>query len=86
MDADEPGCRGADRSSSGIEVPTPRHLATMERIPGRSRVEPKMNCIKLLGQFLMARDFDRQVAGLQVRIAVLNGYTALGIPVTQPVE
>lgn len=48
----------------------------------RSRVESKMNCIKLLGQSLMARDFDRQVAELQVRIAVLNGYTALGIPVT----
>jgi hypothetical protein len=30
----------------------------------------------------MARDFDRQVAEFQVRIAVLNGYTALGIPVT----
>ena len=51
----------------------------------RSRVESKMNCIKLLGQSLMARDFDRQVAELQVRIAVLNGYTALGIPVTEPV-
>ena len=48
----------------------------------RSRVESKMNCIKLLGQSLMARDFDRQVAELQVRIAVLNGYTALGVPVT----
>ena len=52
----------------------------------RSRVESKMNCIKLLGQSLMARDFDRQVAELQVRIAVLNGYTALGIPVTVAVE
>lgn len=51
----------------------------------RSRVEAKMNCIKLLGQSLMARDFDRQVAELQVRIAVLNGYTALGVPVTEPV-
>jgi len=30
----------------------------------------------------MARDFDRQVAELRVRIAVLNGYTGLGIPVT----
>jgi hypothetical protein len=30
----------------------------------------------------MARDFDRQVAELLVRAAVLNGYTALGIPVT----
>lgn len=51
----------------------------------RSRVESKINCIKLLGQPLMARDFDRQVAELQVRIAVLNGYTALGIPVTEAV-
>ena len=32
----------------------------------------------------MARDFDRQVAELQIRAAVLNGYTALGIPVTEP--
>ena len=44
-----------------------------------------MHCVKLLGQRLMARDFDRQVAELQVRIAVLNGYTALGIPVTEAV-
>ena len=51
----------------------------------RSRAEAKMNCVKLLGQSLMARDFDRQVAELQVRAAVLNAYTALGIPVTRPV-
>jgi hypothetical protein len=40
-------------------------------------------CVKLLGQRLMARDFDRQIAEFQVRVAVLNGYTALGIPVTK---
>ena len=51
----------------------------------RSRVETKMNCLKLLGQRLMARDFDRQVAEIQVRIAVLNRYTALGIPITKAV-
>jgi len=28
---------------------------------------------------------DRQVAGIQARIAVLNRYTDLGIPVTEPV-
>ncbi|WP_037266482.1 IS5 family transposase [Roseivivax halodurans] len=50
----------------------------------RSRAETKMHCVKLLGQSLMARDFDRQVAELQVRAAVLNGYIALGIPVTEP--
>ncbi len=51
----------------------------------RSRVETKMHCVKLMGQSLMARDFERQVAEVQIRIAVLNRYTALGIPVTEPV-
>ena len=49
----------------------------------RSRVGTKMHCVKLLGQSLMARDFDRQVAEIQIRVAVLNRYTALGIPVTE---
>ena len=51
----------------------------------RSRVETKMHCVKLLGQRLLARDFDRQVAEFQIRVAVLNGFTALGIPVTKVV-
>jgi hypothetical protein len=58
----------------------------LTRYHRRSRVETKMHCIKLLGQSLMARDFDRQVAEIQIRIAVLNRYTALGIPVTEPVK
>ena len=41
-----------------------------------------MNCVKLLGQQLMSRDFDRQVAEVQIRVAVLNRFTALGIPMT----
>ncbi len=42
--------------------------------------------MKLLGHSLTARDFDRQVAELQIRAAaVLNGYTALGLPVAEPV-
>jgi hypothetical protein len=44
-----------------------------------------MHCVKRPGQRLMARDFDRQVAGVQVRIAILNGDTALGITVTKTV-
>lgn len=51
----------------------------------RSRVETKMHCVKLLGQRLAARDFDRQVAEFQVRVAILNGFTALGIPITEVV-
>ena len=51
----------------------------------RSRAETKMHCVKLLGQRLSARDFDRQVAEVQVRVAVLNGFTALGTPITEVV-
>jgi len=43
----------------------------------RSLVETKMRCFKLLGERVMARDFDRQVAELQVRAAVLNRFTRL---------
>ena len=64
----------------------------MERIPPpkprrnqNALCEPKVREAKLLGQRLMARDFDRQVAEFQVRVAVLNGLTALGIPVTKVV-
>lgn len=44
-----------------------------------------MHCVKLMGQRLMARDFDRRFAEIQVRIAVLNRYTVLGIPVTEAI-
>ncbi len=33
----------------------------------------------------MARDFERQVAEIQIRVAVLNRYTAFGIPITESV-
>ena len=33
--------------------------------------------MKLLGRRLSARDFERQVAEFRVRVAVLNGFTAL---------
>tara|TARA_B100001167_G_scaffold131643_1_gene82738 strand:- start:1065 stop:1199 length:135 start_codon:yes stop_codon:yes gene_type:complete len=38
-----------------------------------------------MGQRLMARGFDREVAKIKVRIPVLNRYTVLGIPVTEAV-
>lgn len=44
-----------------------------------------MHRMKLLGPRLMTSDFDRQVAKVQVRIAVLKDYTALGILVTKAV-
>ena len=51
----------------------------------RSLVETKMRCFKLLGERVMALDFDRQVTELQVRAAALNRFTRLGTPVTVPV-
>jgi hypothetical protein len=35
--------------------------------------------VKLLGEKLMSRDFDRQVNELHARIAVLNHFTALDL-------
>lgn len=51
----------------------------------RSLVETKMHCFKLLGERVRSRDFDRQVAELQIRAAILNRFTALGTPITQRV-
>ena len=48
----------------------------------RSLVETKMRCFKLLGERVMARDFERQVAELQVRAAILNRFSQLGTPTT----
>ena len=44
-----------------------------------------MHFMKLLGQRIMARHFDLQVAEFHVRVAVLNSFTALGIPVKKAV-
>jgi hypothetical protein len=38
---------------------------------------------RVLQQRLDTRDFERQVAELQVRVAVLNRFTALGTPITE---
>lgn len=49
----------------------------------RSCAETKMHCVKLLGQRLGAWDFDFQVAEFQGRVAVLDGFTVPGTPITQ---
>ena len=56
----------------------------MERIPSpKPRRNQDAAYAKLLGQRLSDRDFDRQAAEFQVRVAVLNGFTAPGTPVTE---
>ena len=37
-----------------------------------------MRCLKLLGERIMARDFDRQDAEVQIRIALMNRFNELG--------
>ena len=76
---DTPGARARNetvRSSRYLGRALWRQLTGYHR---RSRIETKMHCVKLLGQRLSAQDFERQVAGIQIRAAILNGFTALGI-------
>ncbi|WP_343504176.1 IS5 family transposase [Alloyangia pacifica] len=44
----------------------------------RSRIEAKMRCFKAFGERFAARDPDRQSAEVQIRIALMNRFNALG--------
>lgn len=44
----------------------------------RSRIEAKMRCLKACGERIVARDPDRQTAEIQIRIALMNRFSALG--------
>ena len=44
-----------------------------------------MRCLKLRGEHLMARDFDRQTTEIHIRAALLNRFTRLGTPKVQRV-
>ncbi len=39
-----------------------------------------MRCFKRVGERVMSRDFDRQVAEPQIRAAILNRFKTLGTP------
>lgn len=41
-----------------------------------------MRCVKLLGERIMARNFNRQDAEVQIRITLMNRFTSLGTPET----
>ena len=82
----KPTSAGAIARNEAVNAPRYLGRAIWRRWSGnhrRRRVETKMHCVNLLGQSLMAQDVDRQVAEIQVRVAVLNRYTALGIPATE---
>ena len=81
----KPGTRGARARNEAVRSSKCLGRALWRQLTGHhrwSRVETKMHCVKILGQRLSARDFDRQVAAIQIRAAILNGFTALGIPRT----
>jgi hypothetical protein len=62
----------------GGQFCTPKHNR-------KSRAETKLHSVKPLDQRLMVSDFERKVIQFQVRAAVLNCFTALGMPVTEAV-
>ena len=79
-------CRCPQRHPPHHQPPWANGLATMERQPPS---KPGRNHNALLQTARRARpltDFDRQVAELQIRAAILNRFTALGPPLTQRVE
>ncbi len=45
----------------------------------RSRVEARVSCLKAFGERIASRDPDRQPADIQIRIAIMNRYNALGM-------
>ena len=71
----EPATRSCARRSGWVGI-----SGSAGRVPPAQSGRDKMRCVKLMGERVMARDFDRQVAELQVRAAILNRFTQLGTP------
>jgi len=44
----------------------------------RSRIEARMRCLKAFGERIASRDPDRQTAEIQIRVALMNRFNALG--------
>ncbi|RJE78561.1 IS5/IS1182 family transposase, partial [Paracoccus sp. JM45] len=44
----------------------------------RSRIDAKMRCLKAFGERIAARNPDRQTTKIQIRIALMNRFPALG--------
>jgi len=44
----------------------------------RSRIEAKMRCLKAFGERIAARHPDSQTAEIQIRVALMNRFSALG--------
>ncbi len=48
----------------------------------RSLAENAMNSLKVLGERLFSRTFERHVAEVHARVAIINRCTSLGMPIS----
>jgi len=82
---ERPAMAGEHTRRAGQKRHRPRRPPLGLHDPGDRFPGDWMRCFKLLGERVTARDFDSQVAGLQILAAILNRLTALGTPQTQRV-
>ena len=78
-------CRNEERSSTRHQAAGTDDLAKMERISSSKLRRDKDELHEAVRPEAHGRDFDNLTAELQVRVAILNRFTALGIPVTKSV-
>jgi hypothetical protein len=83
----------AEQGSSRVDMLWSNPLATIARFPPPAPQrnqdalsEPQDRNVKRQGWRLRARDVNRRIAKMQIRVAVLRGITALGIAVTNVVK
>ena len=74
-------CPAAQARNETLRAPRHDGRAFWKRWTGyhaRSRIEAKMRCLKAFGERISARDPDRQTAEIQIRVALMNRFSALG--------
>jgi 2,3-bisphosphoglycerate-independent phosphoglycerate mutase len=74
-------CPAATAINETLRAIRPNGKAFWKRWTGyhaRSRIEAKMRCLKAFGERISARDPDRQTAEIQIRVALMHRFAALG--------
>lgn len=74
-------CPAASARNATLCATRPHGRAFWKRRTGyhvRSRIEVKMRCIKSCGEPVAARDPGRQTAEIEIRVARINRFPALG--------
>ena len=74
-------CPAAQARNETLQATRPYGRGFWKRWTGyhaRSRIEAKMRCLKAFGERISAKDPDRQTAEIQIRVALMNRFPALG--------